>query len=158
MKIEQWILNEVNNAKPCSIKYEAGQDFCDVSFKDLLWVENKCPELVKKLNLPYPLWCYSTRGDGGFYIYEFEFYGYGDIGGDGIGYGDGDGKSYGHGDLYGYDGYGMGDSYGYGYAYGDIYGYGDGYGSGHGNGYGLDDVHGLYLKLIMEEFLNGEIK
>lgn len=66
MKIEQWMLDEVLKHKPCSesfTKYKAGQSIQEVSFDDAHWVEEHCPDLVKKLNLKYPLYVFND-GDG----------------------------------------------------------------------------------------------
>ncbi len=138
MKIEQWILDEVIKFNPCSIKYKAGQDLSDVSFKDLLWLENKCPELIEKLNLPYLVCFYSKEG---FSYGEEPASGYSYR--SGFGYGDGYANSFSDGDGYG-DGYGNG--------YGCTSGSGEGEGGGEGRG------KNSRLILIKMQFLNGEIK
>lgn len=103
-KIQKWMIEAVKKANPCSIDYEVGQPLSSITFSDAVWVEERCPRLIKKIGM---LWHRSRSGSGS---------------GSGYGYGDGSGSGY---------GYGYGDGYGSGYGYGDGYGDGDGYGSGY---------------------------
>lgn len=98
--IEQWMLDEVEKANPCRIGYKVGQNISEVALSDLIWVQNNCPELVQKLNPPYPLWVYSS--------------GFGSVSGYGPKFGSGYGFEFIYSSASG-DGYG--DGYGYGYGY-----------------------------------------